>query len=168
LLPAGVNPRPTAHQRYMDCRDRPPGRSVRQGAAYSPAVSAKWCCFHLHCHCETSSQTGRGNPFLFAGSFCMGKVLLQEYGLPRRSAPRNDSERETHCEFARGAIVVVTIPCADRQGCRFLHPTIVTRFVGAIHESSGSCLKRMMSNRNPLYPKLFSLVPFSQRKETKP
>ena len=97
---------------------------------FAPRNDSGTDCVSICGHSETSAHTGRGNPFPFAGSFCMGKVLPQEYGLPRRFAPRNDSERETHCGFAGGAIVVVTVPCADRRGRRSLHRTIVTRIVG--------------------------------------
>ena len=42
-----------------------------------------------HCHCEASSQTGRGNPRLFTP--CKKDCCFKENGFPRRFAPRNDS-----------------------------------------------------------------------------
>ena len=42
-----------------------------------------------HCHSETSSQTGRGNPFLLVAAVCFMRGV-RECGLPRRFAPRND------------------------------------------------------------------------------
>ena len=41
------------------------------------------------CHSETSSQTGRGNPFLLVAAVCF-MCGVRGCGLPRRFAPRND------------------------------------------------------------------------------
>ena len=43
----------------------------------------------LTCHSETSSQTGRGNPFLLVAAVCFMRGV-RGCGLPCRFAPRND------------------------------------------------------------------------------
>ena len=83
----------------------------------------KWRTCFRPCHCETSLQTGRGNPFLFvSGMFCWKLIRIKESwrnGLPRRFAPRNDRRLNygsRNCRKAVGRAYSAGEPAAKISG----------------------------------------------------